>query len=373
MAEESQLPKVTITPPVLAPERAQGRWLSLVLRALPLALFLWMVKSLLVPVVLGSLFALLLHPLQKKLEGKLGRAARHAPIFVTAGAIVLVVIPLVLLSIKAVSSINQLITRDWSQTIDNAQRWFDGRGAAYLERFHIRPESIRENVELLVRNAGRAAASWLGGFATAVPDHIVNAFLFTLALYYFLRDGRSFSRRMLKLSPFPQHDTEELFASISATVNGAILGMLVTAGVQGALTLIALYVFGIPGAFLLAVIATLLAVIPLVGTTPVTVGATIYLFATGRPGAAAGMLVMAVVIGISDNIVRPWVQSSRAPMHPLFTLLSIFGGLSVWGAAGIFIGPVLAAITVWIIETYTDLRLKQIARDSSMSLPPPVA
>jgi predicted PurR-regulated permease PerM len=162
------------------------------------------------------------------------------------------------------------------------------------------------------------------------------------------------------MSPFPRDDTEELFTSIVGTVNGAILGVLVTAAIQGALTMASLYVFGVPGAFVLGVIATILAIIPMIGTTPVTFGAPIYLFATGRIGAGIGMIVMGVLIGLSDNVIRPWVQSSRTTMHPLIALLSIFGGLEVFGAAGIFVGPVLAAITIWIVDTYADLRMKQL-------------
>lgn len=322
-----------------------------------------MVRTLLIPVVLGALFALILFPLQKKLTQKLGRAAPYAPAIVTSGAVVLVVIPLVLIGIKAISSINQFVAKDWSAVMGQVQGWLNRRTAPYLERFHISADSVQEGVESLATNVGRAIAAWFGGFATTLPGHFVGVFLFTIALYYFLRDGRSLSRLLLKFAPFPHHDTEELFASITGTVNGAILGVLVTAVIQGALTMGSLYIFRVPGAFLLGTMATIFAVIPMVGTTPVTIGAAIYLFVTGRLGAGIGMLVMAAVIGVSDNVVRPWVQSSQTTMHPLLALLSIFGGLEVFGAAGIFIGPVLAAIAVWVVDTYTELRSKQMQRE----------
>ena len=73
---------------------------------------------------------------------------------------------------------------------------------------------------------------------------------------------------------------------------------------------------------------------PLEGEMPVTVGAAVYLYAAGRPAAAVGMLVAAVVIGVSDNLVRPWVQSARTKMHPLITLLAIFGGIHVFTDSG---------------------------------------
>jgi predicted PurR-regulated permease PerM len=89
----------------------------------------------------------------------------------------------------------------------------------------------------------------------------------------------------------------------------------------------------------------------MIGTTPVTLGAAIYLFVIGRIGAGIGMCAAAVIVGLSDNVIRPWVQSSHGGMHPLIALLAIFGGLELFGAAGIFIGPVVAAIVLWAVNT----------------------
>jgi predicted PurR-regulated permease PerM len=145
-------------------------------------------------------------------------------------------------------------------------------------------------------------------------------------------------------------------------VHGAVVGQLATSAVQGGLTILALHLFDIPGALLFGTIATLLSILPMIGTTPVTLGATLYLLASGRMGAAAGMAITAVLIGLSDNVVRPYVQSTQTRMHPLLTLLSIFGGIELFGAAGVFLGPVIAAIAQWTLETYATLREKQAPR-----------
>lgn len=343
-------------------EKASDRWLSVVLRTFFLGLFLWMIHWLLIPIILGGLLALILYPLQKKLAPKLGRAGRFTPAILTLVALLLGVIPFVIFGLKAVSTVSQFFAQDWNQTFQKAQTFIADKTSGINERFHIDIGSLRGQAESVAKNVGGSAAAWLGGVARGVPSYIVDVFLFALALYFFLRDGRALTRWLLKLAPFPREDTEELFASIHNTVNGAILGMVVTAGVQGALTLLALYIFGIPGAFLLGIIATVLAVIPMIGTTPVTFGAAIFLFVSGRIGAGIGMSIAAAIIGLSDNVIRPWVQSSRGEMHPLIVLVAIFGGIEAFGTAGIFIGPVVAAMALWIIDAYADIRLKQITR-----------
>ena len=77
----------------------------------------------------------------------------------------------------------------------------------------------------------------------SIPTGIVDAFLFVLALYYFLRDGGAFLRWLLRISPFQGHDTEDLFCSIPADDPRGAIGQLVTSAVQGALTTIALAIF----------------------------------------------------------------------------------------------------------------------------------
>jgi predicted PurR-regulated permease PerM len=338
----------------------KDRWLSIVLRTALLGLFLWMVRGLLIPIALGALFALLLAPFDRRLKPRLGKAAGFSSLLVTAGVLVLVVIPFVLITVQAVSSINDFLTRDWTLTIDKVQTFLSDQLDGYGRMLRLPGENIRATFQRLVGQVGTAIAGYAGAFATSLPSLLIRLFLFILALYYFLRDGRAISQWMHRMSPFPPDETEELFRSITETVKGAVLSLLATAGVQGGLTTIALYVFRVPGAFLFGIIATLLSVIPLVGTTPVTIGATIFLVASGRFGAAVGMAIAAVIVGFSDNIVRPWVQSSRTQMHPLLTILGIFGGLELFGPAGIFLGPVVAVMAFWTVDTYSHLRDQKV-------------
>lgn len=325
--------------------------MSIALRLGLIGLFFWMVKGLLVPIMLGGLVALLVSPIQRRLAPGLGRFRPFAPAIFTSSVIVLVCLPLSVIIIEASASISRFFARDWSHTIERVQSLLsDGRVSGLINRLGLSGDDVRNYLGNLFRQVGSSMATFAGGMVAAVPQSIIDAFLFVVALYYLLRDGGQLLRWLLSLSPFKHDETEVLFASIQDTVHGAVLGLLATAAVQGTLTTVALFVFKVPGAFLLGILATLLSLVPMVGTTPVTVGAAIYLFVVGRIGGGIGMCVAAVLVGLSDNVVRPWVQSSHGGMHPLIALLSIFGGLELFGAAGIFIGPVVAAIVIWAVN-----------------------
>lgn len=330
------------------------RWLSLALRAALLALFLWMVKGMIAPVLLGGLVAMLVHPILPRLARRLGRLAQLAPAVLTAGVVVLVGIPLVVVASQAIASVNRFLALDWTRTIERVERFVSWRMQGVASALGLSADSIRAHVADLLQQLGAGVAGLLGGIAAELPALAIQAFLFIIALYSLLRDGTSLTRWLRRTSPFSPEETETIFGAVRGTVRGAVLGMIVTALVQGTLTTIALFVFGVPGAFLLGVLATVLSVVPMVGTTPVTVGAAVYLLIVGRYGAAIGMAAAAVVVGVSDNIVRPWVQSAQSEMHPLIALMSIFGGLELFGFAGLFIGPVLAEITVRTVTAHRE-------------------
>ena len=168
---------------------------------------------------------------------------------------------------------------------------------------------------------------------------MIASFLFVVGLYFFLRDGKPVVRRLAALLPFSAPDVDALFSSVHASVKGAMLGSAVTGAVQSGLCILMLFILGVPGPFVWGTFAFVLSFIPLFGTAPVTAGATIYLFATGHPVSGIVMGVAGILIGLSDNIVRPWAQGSQDHMHPLIALLAVFGGLEVFGFAGVFIGP----------------------------------
>ncbi len=318
--------------------------------AILLVSFLWMVKGLAIPIALGGLLALMLAPLQRRVARALGNRSGLAPALLTAGALLLVVIPFALAVAQVIVSINDFLARGVPEILDEIQRLRSTRLAWLAEHLPLDDDAIRQHFGTLLKHSGLVFAGLAGSFAQALPGRLVGMFLFTLALYYFLRDGRTFTRFLAALSPFADADTERLFASIERAVRGVLLGQLVTPGVQGGLTIGALLLFSVPGALVFGLVAMLLSVIPMVGTTPVTVGAVLYLVASARYGAAVGMAVAALMIGISDNVVRPLVQSSQSRLHPLLVLVSIFGGVEVFGAAGVLIGPVLAVLAVWALD-----------------------
>jgi hypothetical protein len=58
------------------------------------------------------------------------------------------------------------------------------------------------------------------------------------------------------------------------------------------------------------------------------------------------------VIGLIDNLLRPKLVGQRAKLHELIIFFAVLGGLQVFGVLGLFVGPVVAAIALALVEVF---------------------
>jgi predicted PurR-regulated permease PerM len=110
-------------------------------------------------------------------------------------------------------------------------------------------------------------------------------------------------------------------------------------------------ILGLPSPLLWGVVMFLMSMIPMAGAFIVWVPAALYLLLTGSYVKALVLVVWGVVvIGSIDNFLSPRLVGRRARLHELLIFFSVLGGLQVFGVLGLVIGPVLAAITLALIE-----------------------
>src|SRR5439155_16812121 len=102
-------------------------------------------------------------------------------------------------------------------------------------------------------------------------------------------------------------------------------------------------------------IASFFALLPVVGTAAVWVPASIYLLATGSWVKAIILAAWgAFIVGTIDNVLRPYLISGRVQMHTLLIFFAVFGGVNVFGFLGLFIGPVILAVTLTLLSMLRD-------------------
>jgi predicted PurR-regulated permease PerM len=207
----------------------------------------------------------------------------------------------------------------------------------------------------------------LGDFAASVGQFLVanlavmtrgavafffHLFIMLYAMFFFLLDGRRMLDSVHAILPLDDADERVMVDKFLSVSRATLKGTLVIGIVQGVLAGGALWVAGVGNAVFWGTIMAVLSIIPGVGTALVWIPAVIYLFASGSVVAAVAVTVWCVlVVGMADNVLRPVLVGRDTKMPDLLILLSTLGGLVMFGAVGLVLGPVLAALflTIWEI------------------------
>jgi len=184
-----------------------------------------------------------------------------------------------------------------------------------------------------------------------VPGIAIQAALALFTLFFLLRDRRAILDATRNLLPMTDNEATYFFERIADMTHATIYGTVVVALIQGGLGGLIFYFVGIPHALLWGVAMSCLALIPTAGAFVIWIPAAIILAAQGHWTKAAIVGAWgAVVVASVDNILFPTLVGKEMRLHTLPVFLAILGGLSLFGAAGLVLGPVVLAATVTLLE-----------------------
>ncbi|HEX5022565.1 MAG TPA: AI-2E family transporter [Candidatus Binatia bacterium] len=193
------------------------------------------------------------------------------------------------------------------------------------------------------------------GIAQNVLVFTVNVIVALITLFFLLRDGKEFIRRLQRLLPMDREHQQRLFKNIVDAVLAVVHGSFVVAMVQGLLAGLAYYFLGVPFAVLWGVLTGFFALLPVGGSTLVSIPATIYLFLQGETIRAFALLGWSLgIVGTVDNILKPLLIGNRLGLPVLFLFFGILGGLALFGAIGIILGPVIFALLRALLDLYSE-------------------
>jgi predicted PurR-regulated permease PerM len=176
-------------------------------------------------------------------------------------------------------------------------------------------------------------------------------------LFLLLRDGSSLAEQIKKAIPLHGDQKAALFTRFADVVRATVKGGIVVAIVQGALGGIAFWFLGFHAAMLWAVVMAFLSLIPAVGATLVWLPVAIYLLVTGAVWQGIGLSLYGVlVIGLVDNLLRPFLVGKGTKLPDYVVLISTLGGIEVFGLNGFVIGPLIAAMFMVSWEIFSASR-----------------
>ena len=206
----------------------------------------------------------------------------------------------------------------------------------------------------------QGAQATSGFLVSYVPNIAQNIFLFAanfvivlFTLFFFLRDGAGFCYRLRHLLPMDHEHQERLFENIINSLTAVVHGCLAVALIQGLLAGLAYWLLGVPFSLVWGVVTAFAALLPVGGTLVVSVPASIYLFIQGETVRGVVLLIWCIgVVGMVDNILKPLFIGTRLKLPMLALFFGILGGLAVFGALGLVLGPVLLGLLAALLDLY---------------------
>ncbi|PAY17405.1 permease [Rhodopirellula sp. SM50] len=227
--------------------------------------------------------------------------------------------------------------------------------------------SFRKEVKLLTNpsekdlaEAIRAAREYLqprfvklsGVTGKVVVQIAIGMLIMVISIYFFFVDGPAMVHTLMRLSPLDDAYELRLLGEFEKTSRAVVLASILSALVQGLLAAIAFFFCGFESFILLFMVTTVMALIPFLGAASVWVPCAIYLAAVDQSYGAAIFLAIygAAVVSSIDNVIKAYVLHGHSELHPLVALLSVLGGVPVFGPIGILIGPMVVVFLQTLLE-----------------------
>lgn len=221
-----------------------------------------------------------------------------------------------------------------------------------LRYFSIDPSELDALFRQLLQYLGAAGTKLLLNIARTIPQGILQLVLACLTCFCLLTDGRRFAEWVFGRIPMDQEIRRRMTAAFEDTAISTVMASMAVAGAQSALMIVAFLVLDVPNVFLGGGATFILAWIPIFGSSPIWLASAAYLYFQGSLTQAIIMLVFGAAIGTVDNFIRPLILKGRGEMHPLVSLVAIFGGLQWFGFSGVFLGPILAAVVISLLQLW---------------------
>ncbi|HEX7114239.1 MAG TPA: AI-2E family transporter [Steroidobacter sp.] len=329
-----------------------------------LVLTFGVMQPFLVPLIWGAILAYVSWPLHQRIlrlvRGRAGIASLITTVLVTLLIIVPVVWLVLLVRVEAIGAYAQvqefLASKPSLPPTLRDLPWIGPWGQQLLEQLAADPDAIRRQLVSALEESSVQVSRLIGG----VGRNVAKLFFAVLSMFFLLRDGARLvteARAILEgiLGPRVHDYLDAIGAMTQAVVYALILGAIA----QGAVAGLGYWIFGVKAPVLLGALTVLIALIPF-GAPLVWGSLSIWMLVTGHVLSGIGLMLWGVLlVSWMDNIVRPLVISNATRMPFLLVVFGVLGGVLAFGLVGLFIGPVLLAVSLAIWREWFEEHQKK--------------
>lgn len=311
-------------------------------------------SALLFAAVLAGAF----HPWMERLAARLGGRRQSAAVLLSAAVALLLVLPVAALTVSVGRQVvegagyvrDTLRTGGLPALVQKVPAPL--RPAADRALDHLLPQGQgQEQIEELAAAQTTRATAAVGGIIKTTSNILLQTALMLVAFFLLLVDGPKLVDWLGEVVPLRPGQTREILRDFRNTSVAVLVSSIATAGVQTAVAVVGYLIFGVPQPVFFAAVTFVVAFIPAVGATSVTLVLALLVLLTGHPHQALGLALWgAILVGFSDNIVKPLLMRGRMEVHGGLIFFALLGGMAMFGPVGLVAGPLILSFFLAVVR-----------------------
>lgn len=192
-----------------------------------------------------------------------------------------------------------------------------------------------------------------GGFIQRSLDAALQIVILPFILFFLLRDHRAFLRGIRSLVPLSNRETTQVFQQVSDAIHAQVFGTILVSMIQGSLGGLMFWLLGLPAPVLWAVVMSVFAMAPALGTFMVWGPAALYLALSGEWSKALILVAWGgLMVGTVDSFLYPALVGKRIHLHTLLVFFAIIGGVAAFGSSGLILGPITLSVAIALVDIW---------------------
>lgn len=186
---------------------------------------------------------------------------------------------------------------------------------------------------------------------TGLMDRMVTGLVMIISFFFILKNGKLFKQNYQAfftdtLGEKSVHHIDNAVQSLRGTINGVVLIGLV----EGILLSLPLLFAGFPSAFVIGLTAGILGVIPLLMPLLIVPCLLYIYFSVSSLIAIIGFIDLAIVWFVFENLIKPQMIGKKVKINSLIILMSMIGGMQLFGPVGLFTGPAIISMSIGLLK-----------------------
>tara|TARA_Y100000034_G_scaffold39775_1_gene49031 strand:+ start:1095 stop:2048 length:954 start_codon:yes stop_codon:yes gene_type:complete len=206
---------------------------------------------------------------------------------------------------------------------------------------------LREGIQNIMLSFSNTASDFL----FSLPARLLSIFVSLFLLFYFFIDGKKLVNNLRDILPLDKKKRDLLFKDFKQVSYGVVYGLILTGIIVGILAGIGFWIFDVSSPILLAFIAMIFVILPILGSFLVWAPVAVTKLVSGDMFNGIGLVIYGVVVlSLAEMILKPKLMSQKAKIHPIITILGVLGGLKFFGFIGIIFGPFMLALFITMLR-----------------------